>query len=117
MIVPAEVLGEASCCFGATVGGYTGMSSRAITTEMLIVCFRSPPALGAALIILSLFVDPFFQQIIALGERQTTQNDNAVQIPRAVRYAKGWYTPTYSSKLEGLWVASVYKIFRIYGST
>ncbi|KAF2443715.1 hypothetical protein P171DRAFT_432901 [Karstenula rhodostoma CBS 690.94] len=56
---------------------------------MLTLRFRSPPALGAALIILSLFVDPFFQQVIALGERQTSDHNNAVQIPRAVRYSKG----------------------------
>ncbi|KAL1601495.1 hypothetical protein SLS60_006410 [Paraconiothyrium brasiliense] len=66
---------------------------------MLMLWIRSLPALGAALIILSLFVDPFFQQIIALGERQTTVTENAVSIPRAMRYSKGMDMPRFGRNL------------------
>jgi hypothetical protein len=50
---------------------------------------RSASALGALMVILSLFVDPFFQQIVTIGELQRISTENLTSVPRAVHYSKG----------------------------
>ncbi|PSN65725.1 hypothetical protein BS50DRAFT_574251 [Corynespora cassiicola Philippines] len=51
--------------------------------------FRSFASFGAIVVITSLFVDPFLQQIIKLAEQQMGSSRDSATVPRAMRYSKG----------------------------